>query len=76
MTGERLFGDVESPEEWLTVPMPDGSPEGAVSMLRAGKPRRSVYLGAWFNSLRTSYGMALYARRTGDNKLLALASQP
>ena len=44
-------------------------------MLRARSPRRSVYLGAWFNSLRTSYAMALYARRTGDTKLLELAQQ-
>jgi hypothetical protein len=71
----KAVWDIESPEEWLTVQMPDGSTGGAVSMLRAGKPLRSVYLGAWFNSLRTSYGMALYARRTGDNKLLALAQQ-
>ena len=71
----KAVWNVESPEEWLTVPMPDGSIGGAVSMLRAGSPRRSVYLGAWFNSLRTSCGMALYARRTGDTKLLELAQQ-
>jgi hypothetical protein len=71
----KAVWDVESPEEWLKVQMPDGSIGGAVSMLRARKPLPSVYLGAWFNSLRTSYGMALYARRTGDSKLLELAQQ-
>jgi hypothetical protein len=71
----KAVWDVESPEAWLTVQMPDGSTGGAVSMLRAKAPQRSVYLGAWFNSLRTSYAMALYARRTGDNKLLDLAGQ-
>ncbi len=65
----------ESPESWLKVQMPDGSTGGAVSMLRAASPRRSVYLGAWFNSMRTAYGMALYARRTQNKKLLELAQQ-
>lgn len=66
----------ESPREWLSIPMPDGSAGGAVSMLRAQEPKRSVYLSAWFNSLRTSYGMALYARRqTGDSKLMDMARQ-
>ena len=71
----KAVWDVESPEEWLKVQMPDGSIGGAVSMLRARKPLPSVYLGAWFNSLRTSYGMALYARRVGNTKLLGLAEQ-
>ncbi len=62
----KAVWDDESPKEWLSVPMPDGSAGGAVSMLRAKEPKRSVYLSSWFNSLRTSYGMALYARRT-DN---------
>ncbi len=65
----------ESPRRWLAVPLPDGSTGGGVETIRWGGPRPSVYLSAWFNSLRTSYGMALYARRTGDKKLLALARQ-
>jgi len=43
--------------------------------MRWGEPNPSVYLGAWFNSLRTSFGMALYARRTGNRKLMDLARQ-
>jgi hypothetical protein len=65
----------ESPDSWLKVKMPDGSVGGAVSMRRARSPARSVYLGAWFNSLRTSYGMALYARGTSKPELLDLAKQ-
>ena len=65
----------ESRDSWLTVPMPDASVGGAVSMLRAHRPKPSVYLGAWFNSLRTAYGMALYARRVGSSELLGLAGQ-
>jgi hypothetical protein len=38
-------------------------------------PGPTVYLTAWFNSLRTSYGMALYAKRTGKESLLKLAHQ-
>src|SRR5262249_41627173 len=30
---------------------------------------------SWFNTLRTSYGMALYAKRTGREDLLKLAGQ-
>jgi hypothetical protein len=71
----KAVWDVESPKEWLNVPMPDGSIGGAVAMIRAQDPKRSVYLGAWFNSLRTSYGMALYARRTGNASLMELAQQ-
>jgi hypothetical protein len=71
----RVVWDRESPAEWLSVPLPDGSTGGAVKMLRWGAPDSSVYLGAWFNSLRTSYGMALDARRTGNGRLMDLARQ-
>jgi len=71
----RVIWDEESPRNWLSFPFPDGSTGGAVKMLRWGAPHPSVYLGAWFNSLRTSYGMALYARRTGKPELMRLARQ-
>ena len=71
----HVVWEQESPKEWLAMPLPDGSPGGAVRMLRWGRPRYSVYLGAWFNSLRTSYGMALYARRTQNSALMRLAQQ-
>ncbi len=71
----RAVWERQSRDEWLTVPLPDGSRGGAVRMLRWGEPHYSVYLGAWFNSLRTSYGMALYARRTQNEDLLQLAKQ-
>ena len=65
----------ESRESWLTVPLEDGTTGGAVMMHRAHSPKPSVYLGAWFNSLRTSYGMALYARRNQSSELMSLARQ-
>ncbi len=71
----HVVWDQESRESWLTVPLAGSVTGGAVLMLRAHSPKPSVYLGAWFNSLRTSYGMALYARRTGIADLLALAQQ-
>jgi hypothetical protein len=64
----------ESPEMWLTVPLADGSLGGGALTRRWG-PGPSIYLSAWFNTLRTSYGMALYARRTKNDKLLKLAEQ-
>ena len=71
----RVVWEQESPDEWLQMPLPDGSEGGAVRTLRWGRPHYSVYLGAWFNSLRTSYGMALYARRTQNSALTRLAQQ-
>lgn len=71
----RAIWDRESPKNWLSFTLPDGSTGGAVRMMRWGAPRPSVYLGAWFNSLRTAYGMALYARRTGKPELMNLAGQ-
>ena len=65
----------ESRESWLTVAMPDGTAGGAVMMRRAHAPRPSVYLGAWFNSLRTAFGMAIYARRSHSDDLMRLATQ-
>jgi hypothetical protein len=62
----------ESTQMWISVPLPDGSIGGAVRTFRWG-PGPSVYLSSWFNSLRTSYGMALYAQRTGQTNLLKLA---
>lgn len=67
--------DQESPATWVKVPLPDGSTGGAVRMIRLGGPRPSLYFGAWFNSMRTSFGMALYARREGKKELLQLAGQ-
>ncbi len=66
--------DEESRKGWLQITLPDGSIGGGVSTSRALGPR-SVYLSSWFNSLRTSFGMALYARRTGNKDLLQLAAQ-
>lgn len=64
----------QSRAEWLTVPLPDHSTGGGVATRRWG-PGPSIYLSSWFNTLRTSLGMALYARRTGDHELLGLANQ-
>lgn len=59
---------------WLSVPLPGGATGGAVRMDRwGGAP--SVYLGSWFNSMRTAVGMALWARRAGRGDLLDLAGQ-
>jgi hypothetical protein len=66
--------DEESRKAWLRIVLPDGSIGGGVSTSRALGPR-SVYLSSWFNSLRTSFGMALYARRTRNDGLLQLAAQ-
>jgi hypothetical protein len=64
----------ESPKAWLRIVLPDGATGGGVSTRRA-LGSRSIYLSSWFNSLRTAFGMALYARRTGNDALLQLASQ-
>ncbi|HZL42884.1 MAG TPA: hypothetical protein VFD66_06355 [Verrucomicrobiae bacterium] len=64
----------ESPQKWISIPLPDGAVGGGVSTRRWG-PGPSVYLSSWFNTLRTSYGMALYARRTGQARLVELAKQ-
>ncbi len=64
----------ESPALWLAVPLSDGAMGGGVRTTRWG-PGPSVYLSSWFNTLRTSFGMALYARRTGHFDLLNLATQ-
>jgi hypothetical protein len=64
----------ESRKAWLRIVLPDGSTGGGVSTSRALGPR-SIYLSSWFNSLRTSFGMALYARRAGKDDLLQLAAQ-
>ena len=70
----KTVWEEESPQTWLTVPLPDGSIGGGALTRRWG-PGPSVYLSSWFNTLRTSYGMALYARRTGNEQLLKLAGQ-
>jgi hypothetical protein len=86
----RLFDDWRklawhtiSSKEWLGADLPDGSKGGAVSHSRwhggnaaefGKKGRPSYSFTAWFNALRTSYGMGLYARRTGDQEMLARAS--
>jgi hypothetical protein len=71
----KVVWDEESPSMWLTVPLPDGSTGGAVRMIRWHGPQPSIYFGAWFNSMRTAYGMALYARREKKQELLDLAMQ-
>lgn len=71
----RVVWDRESPRNWLSVPLPSGADGGAVRTIRWGAPAPSAYLSAWFNSLRTSYGMALYARRNNNPELLRLARQ-
>jgi hypothetical protein len=64
----------ESRATWLSVTLPDGSTGGGALTRRWG-PGPSVYLSSWFNTLRTSYGMSLYAQRAGNDELLKLASQ-
>jgi hypothetical protein len=64
----------ETPELWLDIPLPDGSLGGAVETLRWG-PGPSVYLSSWFNSARTAFGMALYARRTNNAGLMEMAGR-
>lgn len=71
----REVWDRESREQWLSFRLPDGSSGGAAGTIRWGQPRPSVYLSAWFNSLRTAYGMALHARRAGKPDLLEFARQ-
>jgi hypothetical protein len=66
--------DEESRKAWLPIVLPDGTTGAGVSTRRALGPR-SIYLSSWFNSLRTSFGMALYARRAGKDDLLQLAAQ-
>jgi hypothetical protein len=66
--------EIQSRERWLRMPLPGGAVGGGVPTNRWG-PGPSIYLSAWFNTLRTSFGMALFARRTGDEELLRLAQQ-
>ena len=66
--------EAQSRQRWLPVPLPGGETGGGVATRRWG-PGPSVYLSAWFNTLRTSLGMALYARRTGEEDLIRLAGQ-
>ncbi len=70
----KTVWEEESLQTWLTVPLADSLIGGGVRTRRWG-PGPSVYLSSWFNTLRTSYGMALYARRTSNGKLLKLAEQ-
>ncbi len=65
----------ESRKQWLSFTLPGGAIGGAVRTVRWGRPLPSVYLSAWFNSMRTAYGMALYARRNGNKQVLELAEQ-
>lgn len=66
--------DKQSVARWLRVPLPGGGQGGAVRLHRMNN-RDAVYTTAWFQGLRTSYGMALYARRTGNPSLLELAGE-
>ncbi|MEI6175826.1 MAG: hypothetical protein WCS43_02945 [Verrucomicrobiota bacterium] len=79
----KLAWHTISSKEWLEVDLPDGSKGGAVSHSRwnggnaaefGSKGRPSYSFTAWFNALRTSYGMGIYARRTGDKEMLSRAS--
>lgn len=70
----KVVWEEESPRLWLPVTLPDGSVGGGVRTQRWG-PGPSVYLSSWFNTLRTSYGMALFARRARNGALLDLARQ-
>jgi hypothetical protein len=63
-----------SRQDWLQVPLGGSSVGGGVATRRWG-PGPSLYLTAWFNTLRTSLGMALFARRTGDDELLRRARE-
>lgn len=64
----------QTPENWLEVPLPGGTTGGGVWTHRWG-PGPSIYLSAWFNTLRTSLGLALHARRSGDEDLRRKAQQ-
>jgi hypothetical protein len=64
----------ESPAQWLRARLPDGTTGGAVAT-RRWVPGPSIYLSSWFNSMRTSVGMALFARRVGDADLLERAQE-
>lgn len=64
----------ETRKLWLDIPLPDSSLGGGVCTYRWG-PGPSVYMTSWFNSMRTSYGMALYARRTNNPELLDMAGR-
>ena len=70
----RQVWEKESREQWLKIPLGDGTAGGAVRTVRWGGPRPSVYMSSWFNSVRTAVGMALYARRHDSRELLDLAS--
>jgi hypothetical protein len=61
-------------QDWLAVPLESGKTGGGVRTRRWG-PGPAVYLTAWFNTLRTSFGTALYARRTGGADLMRRAQQ-
>jgi hypothetical protein len=66
--------DTESRQQWVSARL-DRVTVGAVGTLRWGGPRPSLYMSAWFNSVRTAVGMALYARRTQNQELMDLAAQ-
>jgi len=66
--------DSQSVQNWLLVPLDGGGVGGGVQTRRWG-PGPSVYLTAWFNTLRTSFAMALYARRAGNEALIRRARQ-
>jgi hypothetical protein len=68
----QVVWEQETQELWLDIPLPDGSMGGGVPNFRWG-PGPSVYMSSWFNSMRTAYGMALYARRSGNKELLDMA---
>ena len=69
MTGGRWCGSRNRRRCGFRCRWPTARPAAACARRRWG-PGPSVYLSSWFNTLRTSYGMALYARRTGNAELL------
>ena len=70
----KLVWHEQTQQNWLELPLPGGAVGGGVWTHRWG-PGPSIYLSAWFNTLRTSFGLALHARRLGDDRLLRLAAQ-
>ena len=66
--------ETQSRQRWLSMPLPGGATGGGVATIRWG-PGPSIYLSSWFNTLRTSFGMALYARRAASRELLGMARQ-
>ncbi|HVU22899.1 MAG TPA: hypothetical protein VHE13_02165 [Opitutus sp.] len=70
----KVVWDEQTRENWLELPLPGGATGGGVWTHRWG-PGPAIYLSAWFNTLRTALGQAIYARRCGDGELLRMARE-